>query len=55
MNTVKNKNKSVIKKGIFGFVILLSVFLIIIGLMKYQNTDVLNKAIRICLECIGIG
>jgi len=29
--------------------------LIIIGLMEGQHTAVLTKAIRICLECVGIG
>lgn len=29
--------------------------LVIIGLLKGQNVSVWEKAVRICLECIGIG
>ncbi|MDO4187488.1 MAG: CD1871A family CXXC motif-containing protein [Lachnospiraceae bacterium] len=32
-----------------------SILLIIVGLIQGQNTSVLAKAIKICLECIGIG
>ena len=28
---------------------------IILGLMQGEQNVVLNKAVRICLECIGIG
>lgn len=55
MSITKNLNKNVIQRGLFGFVILLSLALIVTGLIKHQNADVFNKAIRICLECIGIG
>ncbi|MCM1189587.1 MAG: hypothetical protein NC541_09855 [bacterium] len=26
-----------------------------VGLMRGEHLDVLEKAVRICLECIGIG
>lgn len=29
--------------------------LIVIGVLYQQPLDVLQKAIRICLECVGIG
>lgn len=35
--------------------ILLSVLLVGIGIAEGQSDSVLNKAINICLECIGIG
>ena len=36
-------------------IVLLSVILIVIGTYLGNVSMVLNKAIRICLECIGIG
>lgn len=35
--------------------IILSVLFIIIGVMRGENSEVLQKAINICLQCIGIG
>ena len=35
--------------------ILAATILIIAGLLAGQQLQVLQKAIRICLECIGIG
>ncbi len=29
--------------------------MIVYGIFRDEMTDVLNKAIRICLECIGLG
>jgi len=29
--------------------------LIAAGILLNQNSDVLTKAIRVCLECIGVG
>lgn len=41
---------------IFRTVILLAaVVMIILGLLSGEYIDVKSKAIRICLECIGIG
>lgn len=34
---------------------LLSVTFIVIGLIEGQNESVLSKAVRICMECIGLG
>jgi hypothetical protein len=33
----------------------LSILLIIIGVLRQEPATVLEKAIRICMECIGIG
>ncbi len=35
--------------------LILSITFIIIGIIEQQNTQVFMKAIKICLECIGIG
>lgn len=40
-------------KTIIAFV--LSVVFIVIGIIKEQNHQVFMKAIKICLECIGLG
>ena len=37
------------------FLILATAGLIIAGLLLGQHSLVLGKAIRVCLECIGIG
>ena len=37
------------------FFLILAAVLIIIGLLNKEYITVLNKAVRICLECIGIG
>lgn len=41
----------------YGTIIALvaSVALITIGFLQGQNSSVLAKAVKICLECIGIG
>lgn len=38
----------------FG-VLLSSILFIGIGIMKQEQIEVLQKAMKICLECIGIG
>ena len=35
--------------------ILIAIVFIVLGLLRSDNLEVLNKAIRVCLECIGIG
>lgn len=35
--------------------IVVAVIMILIGILQGQNQSVLAKAIRICLECVGIG
>ena len=41
------------KKGLIC--IAASAVLIAAGLLMKQNADVLAKAVRVCLECIGVG
>jgi uncharacterized membrane protein len=36
-------------------VLAVALILMGIGLWKQEQTEVLGKAVRICLECIGIG
>lgn len=36
-------------------VLLTGLSLIALGILQRQNTAVLQKAARICLECVGIG
>ena len=46
----------ILKKEYLSFLILLvSVFMIIYGFNRGEVKIVLDKAIRICMECIGIG
>lgn len=35
--------------------VLAAVALVAVGIILKQNASVYNKAIRICLECVGIG
>lgn len=37
------------------FTLALAVILIGVGLLRGEQQEVLQKAVRICLECIGIG
>lgn len=44
------------RKTIYGMsIIIIAVGMIIFGIFREEAIDVFNKAIRICLECIGIG
>lgn len=43
------------KKIIRGGLLIAAAALLIFGVLKGGHTDVRNKAIRICYECIGIG
>ena len=44
------------KRRLIGtLVIAAAAAMIVLGVFREEVTDVFNKAIRICLECIGIG
>jgi len=43
------------KKKMQIVIALAGILLIVIGINQGDYLDVLNKAIHICLECIGIG
>ena len=36
-------------------VMLVGIALIVYGISRGQVTSVFNKAVRVCMECIGIG
>lgn len=49
-------NNKAMKNRITTYVLLgVSLILMIAGVWQKQNLSVLNKAIKICLECVGIG
>ena len=43
------------KKLVSILVLLVSAGLIFVGVIMHQPDEVLAKAIKICLECVGIG
>lgn len=43
------------KRGFTALTLLLAAGLVITGLTQGQAREVLMKAVRVCLECIGIG
>lgn len=51
---MKDKKK-IVNKIIPRILLGVSIALIIVGIRFGQNQDVMQKAIRICLECVGIG
>ncbi len=36
-------------------VLILSIIFIVVGMLRQEHEEVLGKAVKICLECIGIG
>ncbi len=44
------------KKNLFAYILLLVAGALIgIGILENQPAQVLAKAIRVCMECVGIG
>ncbi len=43
------------KTFIQGMLLLLAVHMITVGVSRGEMSTVLNKAVNICLECIGLG
>ena len=43
------------RKLITGILILASTVMIIAGFLRGEHFDVFNKAIKVCMQCIGIG
>lgn len=48
------KEAAVVNLVRIGVLLLAAVFLIL-GICRGEHMDVYGKAVRICLECIGIG
>ena len=43
------------KRGFTALALVLAASLVTMGLTQGQAREVLMKAVRVCLECIGIG
>ncbi len=43
------------KRGFTALALVLAAALVTVGLTQGQAREVLMKAVRVCLECIGIG
>lgn len=48
---MKDRTVLAIRYGLLG----LAAVLIVIGLLEEEHLEVMQKAVKICLECIGIG
>lgn len=48
---MKSKSALFARYGLLG----IAVVLIAVGLLKQEHLEVMQKAVKICLECIGIG
>ncbi len=46
-----NKSGSFLRAGVLG----LAAALTALGLLRREHLEVAQKAVKICLECIGIG
>lgn len=51
MDRIKEERNRFIRNGLLT----MSVVFIITGIVKQEYLEVLQKAVKICLECIGIG
>lgn len=48
---MKNKHIFWVRYGLLGLAVLLTA----VGLANQEHLEVMQKAVKICLECIGIG
>ncbi|MBQ9827578.1 MAG: hypothetical protein IJM62_02735 [Lachnospiraceae bacterium] len=50
------KERSIKGKTVLGFILLAAaVVFIAVGIMQGEHITIMDRAVRICLECIGIG
>ena len=52
---IRSRGNKMKQRVITSLVFILSIIFIIIGIIEKQNVQVFMKAIKICLECIGLG
>jgi hypothetical protein len=43
------------KRGFTILTLILAAALVVVGVLEGQTKEVLMKAVRVCLECIGVG
>ncbi len=55
MTTNTKKNRILHRRLISYSLLVASIVLVILGIMRGEARTVLQKAVIICLECIGIG
>lgn len=55
MNFWQNWNKCIRRIPLWCVGVVLGILFLIIGYSENQFADIMQKAIMICLECIGIG
>lgn len=48
---MNRKRQGLLRWGLLG----VAAVFITVGLLRQEQLEVLGKAVRICLECIGIG
>lgn len=48
---MKDRAVLAVRSGLLG----LAAVLTVIGLLEQEHLEVMQKAVKICLECIGIG
>lgn len=48
---MRNRTVLLLRFGLLG----LALAMIAAGLLRQEHLEVMGKAVRICLECIGIG
>lgn len=52
---MQRDQKRAVWKTVRYSVLMISVLFIGVGILNQEYREVLQKAVRICLECIGIG
>lgn len=51
---MENNNKGM-RRLVAGVILVVAVMMIVYGTYRGEVSIVLNKAINVCLECIGLG
>ena len=49
------KKKTIMLQVVRAAAIVLGILFVAVGILRGEPKEILAKAIRICLECIGIG